>query len=160
MHESRQDDPSQNITEIPNDLLFKILRAGDHLVALAPQLITNRTSNLAECFMSTRAKFDGGKFYNRFQKGPLNINAKVQACDGSWVLSGTLQLWKRSPTKELDLFSKPMLLILRQTGRMTEPDNDLLFKILRAGDHLVALAPQLITNRTSNLALVLYVHES
>jgi len=62
-HESRQGDPSQNITEIPNDLLFKILRAGDRLVALAPQLITNRTSNLAECFMSMRAKFDGGKFY-------------------------------------------------------------------------------------------------
>jgi len=70
-----------------------------------------------------RAKFDGGKFYNCFQKGPLNIDAKTQACDGSWVLSGTLQLWKRSPTKELDLFSNPVLLILRQTGRMTEPDN-------------------------------------
>jgi len=63
-HESRQDDPSQNIIEMPNDLLFKILRAGDHLVALAPQLITNRTSNLAECLMSTRANFDGGKFYS------------------------------------------------------------------------------------------------
>jgi len=72
--------------------------------------------------MSMRAKFDGGKFYNRFQNGPLNIDAKVQAYDGSCVLSGTLQLWKRSPTKELDLFSKPMLLMLRQTGRMT-PDN-------------------------------------
>ena len=68
-HASPQDDPSQNITEIPNDLLFKILRAGDHLVPLAPQLITIRTSNLAECFTCMRAKFDGGKFYNQFQKG-------------------------------------------------------------------------------------------
>jgi len=47
----------------------------------------------------------------------------------------------------------------RMTHHKTSP-NDLLFKILRAGDHLVALAPQLTTNRTSNLALVLYVHES
>jgi len=53
----------------------------------------------------------------------LNIDAKVQACDDSWVLSGTLQLWKRSPTKELDLFSKPMLLMLRKTGKTAEPDN-------------------------------------
>ena len=94
-HESRQGEPSQNITEVPNDLLFKILRAGDRLVALAPQLITNRSSNLAECFMSMRAKFDGGNSTIEFKRGPLNIDTKVQVCNGSWVLSGTLQLWKR-----------------------------------------------------------------
>ena len=35
----------------------------------APALITNGTSNLAECFMGIRCKFDGGKVYNRIQRG-------------------------------------------------------------------------------------------
>ena len=83
-HESRQADPSQNITEIPNDLLFKILRAGDCLVAMAPQLITNSTSNLAECFVSIRAKFDGGKFYNRVQKG--SFQHRCQGAGLQWQL--------------------------------------------------------------------------
>ena len=83
-HESRQGDPSQSITEIPNDLLFKVLRTGDRLVAMAPQLITNSTSNLAECFMSIRAKFDGGKFYNRVQKG--SFEHRCQGAGLRWQL--------------------------------------------------------------------------
>ena len=36
---------------------------------MAPQLISNSTSNVAESFMNIRCKFDGGKFYNRIQRG-------------------------------------------------------------------------------------------
>ena len=39
------------------------------LVAKASSLIENCTSNLAECFMSVRAKMDGGKMFNRIQSG-------------------------------------------------------------------------------------------
>ena len=42
---------------------------GDHLVMLSRQVIDNETSNLAECYMSIRSVFDGGKQFNRIQSG-------------------------------------------------------------------------------------------
>ncbi len=39
------------------------------LVAKAQQLLGNETTNLAECWMHIRAKFDGGKVINRSQSG-------------------------------------------------------------------------------------------
>lgn len=38
-------------------------------MSTAPALISNATSNLAECFMGIRCKFDGGKVYYRIQRG-------------------------------------------------------------------------------------------
>ena len=67
--EARGGDISVNRHNIPEDLFFRIQRAGDRLVSMAPQLITNATTNLAECFMNIRCKFDGGKFYNHVQRG-------------------------------------------------------------------------------------------
>ena len=58
-----------NRSDIPDDLFFKVKRASDRLVSNAAALISNSTSNLAECFMSIRCKFDGGKVYNRVQRG-------------------------------------------------------------------------------------------
>ena len=45
------------------------MACGDRLVVLAPQLIKNLTSNLAECYMGLRTICDGGKQYNRIQSG-------------------------------------------------------------------------------------------
>lgn len=67
--EARGGDSSVNRKNIPDDLFFRIQRAGDRLVSMAPQLISNTTTNLAECYMNIRCKFDGGKFYNRVQRG-------------------------------------------------------------------------------------------
>lgn len=67
--EAREGDATVEHPDIPEDLLFRIVRAGDRLVSMAPQLISNTTSNLAECFMNIRCKFDGGKYYNRIQRG-------------------------------------------------------------------------------------------
>ena len=67
--EARGGDCSIKRHNIPDDLYFRIQRAGDRLVSMAPQLITNTTTNLAECYMNIRCKFDGGKFYNRVQRG-------------------------------------------------------------------------------------------
>ena len=39
------------------------------LVAKAPQLLGNETTNVAECWMHIRSKFDGGKVINRSQSG-------------------------------------------------------------------------------------------
>ena len=67
--EARGEDSTVNRSDIPDDLFFKVKRASDRLVSNAAALISNSTSNLAECFMSIRCKFDGGKVYNRVQRG-------------------------------------------------------------------------------------------
>ena len=67
--EARGGDNSVSIKTIPYDLFFRIQRAGDRIVSIASQLVSNQTTNLAECFMNIRCKFDGGKFYNRVQRG-------------------------------------------------------------------------------------------
>ena len=50
-----------SLANLPNGLLFHVLRAGDRLVSLAEQLIENEISNLAELYMGIRTYFDGGK---------------------------------------------------------------------------------------------------
>ena len=68
--ESTKEKPvNVNLHDLPPNLLFEIERAGDRLVNKAAQLISNRTTNLSECFMSIRAKMDGGKQINRIQSG-------------------------------------------------------------------------------------------
>ena len=67
-NDARNGDNSLNHKNIPDDLFFRVQRAGDALVSKAPALISNSTSNLAECFMSIQCKFDGGKVYNRIQR--------------------------------------------------------------------------------------------
>ena len=57
------------LCSVPEALFAKVMACGDRLVMLAPKLITNQTSNLAECYMSIRCCFDGGKQYNRVQRG-------------------------------------------------------------------------------------------
>ena len=58
-----------SLDQLPEDLLFSVLRASDRIVSLAEQLVDNQTSNLAECYMGLRSYFDGGKVYNRVQSG-------------------------------------------------------------------------------------------
>ena len=77
--EARGADNTVNHKNISDSLFFKIQRAGDRLVSMAPQLITNATSDVAECFMNIRCKFDGGKFYNRIQRGnKKKISRRIQ----------------------------------------------------------------------------------
>ena len=46
---------------VPAGLLEKVKACGNRLVLLSALLITNDTSNLAECYMSVHTIFDGGK---------------------------------------------------------------------------------------------------
>lgn len=66
--EARGGDNTVNRGDIPDELFFMVQRAGDRLVSNASALVTNATSNLAECFMGIRCKLDGGKVYNRNQR--------------------------------------------------------------------------------------------
>ena len=60
---------STSVGQLPPGLFSKVIACGDRLVMLAPQSISNETSNLAECYMSVRCYFDGSKQYNRVQGG-------------------------------------------------------------------------------------------
>ncbi len=52
------------LSNLPIGLLEKVKACGEHLVMLSRQVIDNETSNLAECYMSIRSVFDGGKQCN------------------------------------------------------------------------------------------------
>ena len=54
---------------VSDELLHDIQVCVSSLVAKAPQLIGNFTTNLAEGWMNIRCKFDGGKVINRSQSG-------------------------------------------------------------------------------------------
>ena len=54
----------RSLEHLPDGLYRKVLACGDRLVVLAPQLISNTTSNLAECYMGLRSICDGGKQFN------------------------------------------------------------------------------------------------
>ncbi|KAL9975222.1 hypothetical protein ACROYT_G012355 [Oculina patagonica] len=61
------------IDKLPAGLMSQILKKGDRIVSLAPQLVSNKTSNSAETYMSINAKFNGGKQVNRIQRGSFEI---------------------------------------------------------------------------------------
>ncbi len=54
---------------VDQKLLLDVQVLLSRLVGKAEQLLGNATTNLAESWMNIRAKFDGGKFYNRSQSG-------------------------------------------------------------------------------------------
>ena len=56
-------------SSLPMGLIEKVKSCGDRLVSMSAQLISNQTSNLAECYMGIRALYDGGKQFNRVQSG-------------------------------------------------------------------------------------------
>ena len=56
------------IDKLPTGLMNEVLKKGDR-ISLAAQLVTNKTSNMAETYMSINAKFNGGKQVNRIQRG-------------------------------------------------------------------------------------------
>ncbi len=53
--------------EVDSKMLHDISSLASRLVAKSNQLIGNHTTNLAECWMHIRTKFDGGKIINRSQ---------------------------------------------------------------------------------------------
>ena len=58
-----------SLDTLTDGLYNHLMSCCDRIWMLAPQLITNQTSNLAECYMSVRCHFDGGKYYNQIQSG-------------------------------------------------------------------------------------------
>ena len=80
-----------SVANLPHGLFNRVMACGDRIVMLAPQLISNETSNLAESYMSIRCCFDGGKQYNCIQSGAFQYRchgAGLQVQHGpEWPLS-------------------------------------------------------------------------
>ena len=89
-------DNSVSRNNLPDDLFFRIQRAGDRLVSMAPQLISNKTTNLAECYMNVRCKFDGGKFYNRIQRGSFQHRCYGAGIRFQMGPDWSSQIWSRA----------------------------------------------------------------
>lgn len=98
--EAREGDNTTNLSELPNDLYFRIQRAGDKLVSDAASLISNSTSNLAECFMGIRCKLDGGKVFNRIQRGSFQYRCYGAGLRFQLGPQWTSQAWKHVTGEE------------------------------------------------------------
>ena len=74
--------------EVDPKMLHDISVVLSTLVAKSKQLIGNHTTNLAECWMHIRAKFDGRKVINRSQSGSWEHDVWGLGYVITWALSG------------------------------------------------------------------------
>ena len=106
--EAREGDENANPITLPEDLYFRIQRAGDGLVSNSSSLIENTTSNLAECFMGIRCKFDGGKTFNRIQRGSFQHRSHGAGLrfqlGPDWACKAYRHVTGESPGKETKRF--------------------------------------------------------
>ena len=98
-----------------------VLAASNRIVSLAPQLIENVTSNLAETYMGIRTYFDGRKLFNCIQSGSFEARcyaAGLQFQDGTqWCLPA----WEKyvgNPAPE------SLQCLVKQTQRNRQKDKD------------------------------------
>ena len=82
------------IDNLPAGLFRAVDTLGDRLVAKASQLISNKTTNICENFMSISCKMDGGKYFNRVQSGSFHHRCMAAAlrvqCGPNWIA----HVWK------------------------------------------------------------------
>ena len=89
--------------ELSDKLLCDIQRLVSRLASKAPQLIGNFTTNLAEGWMNIRCKFDGGKFFNRSQRGSWEFR-----CMGAGLQHNMGHTWGPQVFGEMTSSSNPV----------------------------------------------------
>lgn len=87
---------SASLSHLPDGLFHKVVACGDRLVMLAPQLISNLTSNLAECYMGIRTKCHGGKQYNRIQGGSFEHRCYASGLAVQHGPEWRVKLWEKA----------------------------------------------------------------
>ena len=70
------------------DFIDDVESCGDRLVSKAVQLVSNKTTNISENFMSIRCKMDGGKYFNRVQSGSFQHRSMAAALRVQYGLVG------------------------------------------------------------------------
>lgn len=84
--------PTYMNPQLHHDIQVQLSR----LIGKADQLIGNQTTNLAESWMNIRAKFDGGKYKNRIQKGSFGYR-----CAGAGLRQNLGREWGPQAWKEM-----------------------------------------------------------
>ena len=83
-------------TEVNPKLYHDVQTALSRLVGKAAQLIGNCTTNLAECWMHIRAKFDGGKVINRSQSGSWELRCMGAGLQQNMGRGWGPKVWKQT----------------------------------------------------------------
>lgn len=110
-------------------MMHEIQVSLSRLVAKAPQLIGNFTTNLAEAWMHVRSKFDGGKVINRSQAGSWEFR-----CLGAGLQHNLGKTWGPKLWSELTMsapnpiFSSVMESSLRRPTKKNPARNHLQLK--------------------------------
>lgn len=98
--------------KIPQVVKIQIMTAANSIADKSRSLITNDTSNLAECFMSLVAKASGGKQINRSQRGSYQHRCQAAGLslqlDSNWLCATHEAITGRSPTTALKLYVQKM----------------------------------------------------
>ena len=81
-------------------LLNAVAKCADRIVSLAPQLISNQTSNLAENYMSIRCVMDGGKQFNRIQSGSFEHRCTAAGLATQHGPNWTTSFWTAATKRE------------------------------------------------------------
>ena len=96
MEETAHNGYSAPRSRLPDGLLCKGLACGDRLVMLAPQLISNLNSNLAECYMGLRAICDQGKRHNHIQSGSFQHRCYIAGLQAQNGPQWKVQFWEET----------------------------------------------------------------
>ena len=115
MEETAHNGYSAPLSRLPDGLLRKVLACGDRLVMLAPQLINNLTSNLAECYMGLRAICDGGKQYNRIQSGSFQHRCYIAGLQAQNGPQWKVQFWEETISEPASQVYKKFIITLYST---------------------------------------------
>ena len=94
MEESRGPSPLGRI-DVGSEVLKDVNKLLERLSSNASRLIENTTTNMAECWMSIRSKFDGGKIINRCFRGSWHARCFGSALRMNNGPSWSPNLWEK-----------------------------------------------------------------
>ena len=106
-------------TEINPRLLHDIQALLSRLVGKAKQLLGNHTTNLAECWMYIKSKFDGGKVVNRSQSGSWE-----HRCMGAGLQQNMGKTWGPTAWSKMTNTSPNQVFLDAAESSAKKADND------------------------------------
>ena len=117
-HDATQGGHTSLINNLAPGLFNAVAKCADRIVSLAPQLVSNQTSNLAESYMSIRCMMDGGKQFNRVQSGsfqhPCTAAGLATQHGPNWTTSFWKAATKQNPGPVLSAYTSAKVPKLEQ----------------------------------------------
>ena len=104
--------------KFPPDFINDVESCGDRLVSKAAQLVTNKTTNISENFMSIRCKMDGGEYFNRVRSGSFQHRSMAAALRVQYGPG-----WTTSILNQMGIQSQPQDEYTKRRKQKCELDN-------------------------------------